>query len=66
MLVYILQTGYQHVILGDKSPYEVPYNERPKYEIMRTFECLVMAAKPNNEGDKFHAILVLSSNSKGV
>ncbi|KAL2933741.1 Retrovirus-related Pol polyprotein from transposon TNT 1-94, partial [Bienertia sinuspersici] len=40
-------------VIGNISPYEKVFKEKPKYNHMRSFGCLGVAYNPNNKGDKF-------------
>ncbi|XP_024993949.1 uncharacterized protein LOC112527496 [Cynara cardunculus var. scolymus] len=39
--------------LGDKTPYELLYNQKPKYDHMRVFGCLTYFWSIETKGDKF-------------
>ncbi|GKC70938.1 putative RNA-directed DNA polymerase [Tanacetum coccineum] len=40
-------------VIGNKTPYEVLYNQKPNYDNMRVFGCLAYYKSTETNGDKF-------------
>ena len=40
-------------LINDKTPFELLHKEKPDYDFMRVFGCLVCYRNTNNGGDKF-------------
>ena len=53
--------SYRHIhinrlpseVIGNKTPYEILYNQKPDYEHMRVFGCLAYYKSTETLGDKF-------------